>query len=250
MHNVGLNAEEYDALREQGAIQFDDVSPDKKAEISYISPDLNQENTQVLVSNLWQTVREIVGVPSMSNGETSDSSNNGAVIMRQGWGQAEAKAKNSEEMFKLSERKYLRLVLNICQYNTGTLKGLNLQDIQIRFTRRNYEDIQTKSQVLVTMLNNDKVDPKLAFETCGLFVDPDRAYAQSKKYYEEQMQNQQLSTEEAEDTSADTSADTSKTSQDAQKWHSKSQSVEGGGFNPYGEGRFKKELGIGRKSDE
>lgn len=190
MHNVGLNTDEYDALREQGCIQFDDVSPDKQAEIKYISLDLDQGNTQTLVSHLWQSVREICGVPSMSNGETSDSSNNGAVIMRQGWGQAEAKAKSSEEMFKLSERKYLKLVLNICQGNTGTLKNLNAQDIQIRFTRRNYEDIQTKSQVLVTMLNNDKIDPKLAFEHSGLFVDSDRAYSQSMQYYKNVLETQ------------------------------------------------------------
>lgn len=184
MHNVGITSEEYDQLREQGAIQFDDVSPDKKAEINYISLNLDQTNTQTLVSNLWQTVREICGIPSMSNGETSDSSNNGAVIMKQGWGQAEAKAKNSEEMFKVSERKFLKLVLGLCKEVSGALSDLYPQDIQIRFTRRNYEDIQTKSQVLVTMLANDKIDPKLAFEQCGLFVDPDRAYTQSMEYYE------------------------------------------------------------------
>ncbi len=219
MHNVGLNSDEYDALREQGCIQFDDVSPDKKAEINYISLDLNQENTQTLVSNMWQSVREICGIPSMSNGETSDSSNNGAVIMRQGWGQAEAKAKNSEEMFKLSERKFLKLVLAICQGNTGTLKALYPQDIQIRFTRRNYEDIQTKSQVLVTMLNNDKIDPKLAFEHSGLFVDSDRAYVQSMEYY--------------------------KTVLEAQNTTNNKQAEQGGGFVPYDENQAE----TGSKSD-
>ena len=251
MHNVGLNADEYDALREQGCIQFDDVSPDKTADISYISLDLDQGNTQTLVSNMWQTVREICGVPSMSNGETSDSSNNGAVLMRQGWGQAEAKAKSSEEMFKLSERKYLKLVLNICKYNTGVLKNLYPQDIQIRFTRRNYEDIQTKSQVLVTMLNNDKIDPKLAFEHSGLFVDTERAYLQSMKYYEEtqkkaseqqlmQLALQQQSSTTDKENAEGTTENGSKTSQNAQEWHSKNQSNEGGGFNPWNGESFKK----------
>ena len=219
MHNVGLNSDEYDALREQGCIQFDDVSPDKKAEINYISLDLNQENTQTLVSNMWQSVREICGIPSMSNGDTSDSSNNGAVIMRQGWGQAEAKAKNSEEMFKLSERKFLKLVLAICQGNTGALKELHSQDIQIRFTRRNYEDIQTKSQVLVTMLNNDKIDPKLAFEHSGLFVDSDRAYSQSMQYY--------------------------KTVLETQNTTNNKQAEQGGGFVPYEENQAETSLKSG-----
>lgn len=185
MHNVDLTSEQYEELREQGAIQFSDASPEKKAEISYISLDLNQDNTQVLVDNMMRAVREICGIPSQSDGNTSDSSNNGAVIMRQGWGQAEAKAKNSEEMFKVSERKFLRLVLGLCKDNTGTLKNLYPQDIQIVFTRRSYEDISTKANVLNLMLNNDSISDRIAFERCGIFPDPERAYLESKKEKEE-----------------------------------------------------------------
>lgn len=184
MHNVALTNEDMQSLVEQGCIQFDDATPDKTGEVKYISLDLNQTNTQTLVDSMWRSVREICGIPSVSDGNTSDSSNNGAVMLRQGWGQAEAKAKNSEEMFKVSERKFLKLVLGLCRDNSGTLKNLHPQDIQIRFTRRNYEDIQTKSQVLVTLLNNEKIDPKLAFEHSGMFVDPERAYLQSMQYAE------------------------------------------------------------------
>ena len=34
------------------------------------------------------------------------------------------------------------------------------------------------------MLGSDKIDPKLAFESCGLFTDPEMAYEMSKKYAE------------------------------------------------------------------
>lgn len=43
----------------------------------------------------------------------------------------------------------------------------------------------TKTQVLTTMLANDKIHPRLAFEHCGLFVDPELAYTQSMLYAEE-----------------------------------------------------------------
>lgn len=185
MHNVNLTEDQFDALIEKGAIQFDDVTDSKKGEIKYISLDLNQSNTQTLVDHMIQTVREICGVPSMSDGSTSDSSNNGAVIMRQGWGIAEARAKNSEQMFKVSERKFIKLALYICDLNVHKLTGLTAKDIEIRFTRRNYEDIQTKAQVLKMLIPDDfKVDPKLGFEHCGLFVDPERSYLQSKEYTE------------------------------------------------------------------
>ena len=37
------------------------------------------------------------------------------------------------------------------------------------------------------MLANDKIHPRLAFAHCGLFVDPELAYLESKEYYDEQM---------------------------------------------------------------
>ena len=56
----------------------------------------------------------------------------------------------------------------------------------MQFTRRNYENIQSKSQVLVSMLGQSKVHPRLAFEHSGLFSDPESAYQMSMKYSEEQ----------------------------------------------------------------
>ena len=35
------------------------------------------------------------------------------------------------------------------------------------------------------MLSNDKIHPQLAFEHCGLFIDPEIAYTKSMKYAEE-----------------------------------------------------------------
>ena len=68
---------------------------------------------------------------------------------------------------------------------------MKLSSIEIRFTRRNYENIQAKAQVLTTLLANDKIHPRLAFEHCGLFVDPDLAYTQSKEYEEERKEEAQ-----------------------------------------------------------
>lgn len=198
-HNVDISGDDYDTLREQGAIKYKDLSPEQKAEISYISLELNQSNVQSHIDDLIKSISEICGIPSMSDGNTSDSSNNGAVIMRQGWGHAEARAKNSEEEFARSERKFLKIVLRICEYNTGALKGLTPKDVQIRFTRRNYEDIQTKAQVLNMLLNNEKIDPKLAFEHSGLFVDPERAYLQSMEYMQEHALNQMQEGENNQD---------------------------------------------------
>lgn len=184
LHNVSLDVDKVKALRDLGAIEYADRTETMKGEIKYLTSELNQTQTQTLVDYMYQTVLEICGMPSQGDGNSSDSSNNGAVIFKNGWYSAETMAINTESMFKKSERKFLKIALNICK----VLSGLDLKpsDVEIKFTRRNYENAQAKSQVLITMLSCGKIHPKLAFEYCGLFTDPDAAYKMSEQYIKEQ----------------------------------------------------------------
>lgn len=187
-HNVDISSKDFDELRERGAIKFKDIDPQLKAEINYLVSNLNQGETQTLVDHMYQTVLTICGMPNR-NGGSSTSDTGSAVIMRDGWSAAEARAKDSELMFKKSERIFLEVVLNICR----TLADMDLKvcNVEIRFTRRNYENILQKAQVLDLMLKNNKIHPRLAFEHCGLFVDSDLAYTLSAEYAEEQEQKAQ-----------------------------------------------------------
>ncbi len=72
---------------------------------------------------------------------------------------------------------------------------LKLSDIEIKFTRRNYDNIGTKSTVLTTMLGNEKIHPQLAFTHSGMFTDPEGAYQMSNEYYTAIMQEQQAQLE-------------------------------------------------------
>lgn len=150
----------------------------------YLNASLTQSDVQTLKDDLYQSILTICGVPNR-NGGSSTSDTGSAVIMRDGWQAAEARAKATELMFKKSERNFLRLVLRILRDTVGT--RLRLTDIETHFTRRNYENIASKAQVLTTMLNNPKIHPELAFAYCGMFIDPESAYLQSKTYYDEQM---------------------------------------------------------------
>lgn len=169
------------SIRESGLIELKSTT-DNKATIDIISESLDQTNTQTLKEDLYQAVLTIVGVPSQAAGNQSDSSNNGAVILRNGWQGAEARAKDSELMFKQSEQEFLKIVLFICRGLADF--DVHISDIEAHFTRRNYQDVLSKSQVLINMLSNDKIAPKLAFDACGLFVDSEDAYRMSKEYYE------------------------------------------------------------------
>lgn len=149
----------------------------------YLSGQMMQSDTQVLVDNLYDAVLTICGIPNR-NGGSSTSDTGSAVIMRDGWESAESQMKSVENEFKRSEKQFLKLVLRILRDMVGT--NLKIGDIAIKFSRRNYDNIQTKSQVLVSMLNNSKIHPRLAFVHSGLFLDPESAYLESKSWYEEQ----------------------------------------------------------------
>ena len=156
------------------------------ADVDLISQELNQSQTQTYVDSLYDAVLTICGIPNR-NGNASTSDTGAAVMLRDGWSLAEARAKDSEQMFKASERTFLKLALYICSKDVNTDINLKLRDIDMQFTRRNYENIQSKAQVLIQMLQNDKIHPLLAFTHCGMFSDPEAAYQMSKKYYDESM---------------------------------------------------------------
>lgn len=179
--NCDISKEEYEEFLALGAIKVKSVDG-QNADVDTVTTELNQTQTQTFKDDCYNSILTICGMPNR-NGGTSTSDTGTAVLLRDGWSLAEARAKDSEHMFKLSEKQMLKLVLRICR-DLSDLK-LRLKDIDMKFTRRNYENIQSKAQVLDLMLNNPKVHPLLAYEHSGMFTDPESAYTLSMKYYEE-----------------------------------------------------------------
>lgn len=187
LYNCQLpDGEDASSLQAKGLIELKSTG-DNKADVKILSEQLNQTETQTLKVDLLSAIREISGVPAQGDGNSSDSSNNGAVVLKNGWQSAESMAKSSELMFKKAETDFLKLVLNICNDDVNVKPfSMNLLDIETKFTRNCYDNILSKSQTLVTLLQTEKVAPQIAFNVCGLFSDSEEAYLLSKKYIEEQ----------------------------------------------------------------
>ena len=186
--NCDIDEEQFKALKELGAIKVKSIDG-SAADVSIVTQELNQVQTQTLVDYLYQTVLTICGMPNR-NGGSSTSDTGAAVIMRDGWTLAESRAKDSELMFKKSENDVLKLILRIIRDTQGLsedIYNLKLKNLSLQFTRRNYENVQSKAQVLVSMLQQNKIHPRLAFTSSGLFTDPESAYQLSKEYADEQQ---------------------------------------------------------------
>lgn len=183
--NVDITEEDFDKLLQLGAIKLKTTGDGTTQDVDFITREMNQSQVQVLVDSLYQDILTICGMPNR-NGGSSTSDTGSAVIMRDGWEAAESRARSTELLFKKGEKTLLKIVLLILKIFHKS--DLELKNIGIKFTRRNYENISQKATVLTTMLGNNKIEPKLAFEHCGMFTDPEVAYLMSQKYAEKMQE--------------------------------------------------------------
>lgn len=181
LYNAELpEGEDGNTIRQKGLITLKSIG-ENKADIKILSEQLDQTSVQSLKEDLYQSVLQIVGMPNQS-GTGSESSNNGAMYLKQGYQLAETRAKDTELMFKKSERECLKLVLNCI-----LTENIELSDIDITFTRRAYSDINSKANVLSIMLNNEKVNPIDAWMLSGITPEPEEACRRGLEWYEKQV---------------------------------------------------------------
>ena len=149
---VDISREDFLELKDLGAIKLpptpNGTSGGKK--LYYMNEQLDQSQTNSLVNNMKQIILEIVGMPAQGNASSGDSSNNGAVIMKNGWWHAEGRALQTQNMWKKAETEFLKVILKICA-ETNRLTGLKISDLEPRFWRQSYEDLLVKTQSFATL---------------------------------------------------------------------------------------------------
>ena len=165
-------------IREAGAIFLKSIGQDR-ADLKELSSQLDQTQTQVLVDYMYQQVLTICGMPTTTKGGSSTSDTGAAVLARDGWYQADTVARNTEDLFRKSNRYFDELFLEILRVKTDL--DLRLTDIELHFVRNETANIQSKAQALNTLLASG-VAPTLAFAWSGVSKDPQADVAASDKY--------------------------------------------------------------------
>ena len=182
--NCDVDEKTFTAMKQLGAIKIKSRDGNK-ADVEIMTSELDQSQTQMYKDDLYNAILTICGMPNR-NGSGSTSDTGAAVSMRDGWSNAEARAKDTELCLKRSEEQFLKLILKICKDRVNL--QMKVSEIEMKFTRYNFADILSKSQVLTTMLASPKIHPELAFRVSGLFTDPEAAYIKSDQYYTEQLE--------------------------------------------------------------
>ena len=181
---VDITREQFLELKDLGALKLPPAMDGRTSRVYYLNEQLDQAQTQTLVDDMCQTVLQIVGMPSQGNVNTSDSSNNGATIMKNGWWHAEARALETQGMWKESETTLLKIVLKICA-ESNAMTGLRVSDLEPKFWRQSYEDLLVKTQSFST-LRAAGMPAVQAFTFSHLSKDPESDAMVFDAYQEEQ----------------------------------------------------------------
>lgn len=181
---IALNCEFEDGttasqIRKCGLIAIKSTGQNK-ADFKILSNELNQDQTQTLVDYIYQQVLTICAMPSTTKGGTSTSDTGAAVLLRDGFRQAESCARNTEDLFKESNRLFDSIVLKIL-HEKGILTDLNASDFELKFNRNDTSNAQSKVQALQGALAAG-VAPAIAFERSGYSNDPVNDVAISEPY--------------------------------------------------------------------
>lgn len=187
----GVTAE---TIRDAGMITLTSTDG-QNVDFKILSEQLDQTQTQVTINNLLDRINSIAGVPfsTQSTGGTSD--NVGAVYLRNGYEIADTFVRDTEDCFRDSNRAFDKLMLaTINSVLTEKKLDITTTDIDIQFSRSELENLLTKSQSALNLMQLG-LAPEVILEKTGLSNDPLSDIARSEKYIKQKFEIAEKETE-------------------------------------------------------
>lgn len=184
--NCEIDDGDYSKLAIGGnAVKVKTTSPGLPARVYRVSSEIDQSGVQTRIDDLTTAYLEICGMPNRNGGNSSTSDTGTATIFRDGWATAVSRSKDTETLFRRSEREFCKIVLNICKVNGVAVPKLS--EFEPEFLAHKLSNLQSRVQSLCEMLNNQKIHPKHAYNAAGsgLFDDVEAAYRDGMKWMEE-----------------------------------------------------------------
>ena len=168
-------------IRKAGMIALRSIG-ENKADFRVLSEQLDQSQTKVLIDNLYDDVLRICAMPSRSDGRNSTYDTTGAAVLANfGYYQADAAARNTEDLFRESNVQFDRIIVEILR-RKGLL-DIDLNDFELNFVRNETANVQSKAQAFQTLMSAG-LHPELAAAKSGISNDPVKDMKMSEKWLE------------------------------------------------------------------
>lgn len=175
------------SIRQAGMIVLKSTNESAKADFKILESTLDQTSTQTTLDDLYNQMLEKCGVPSSNRDAGSTSDNVGAVYLRSGWASADTDCRNTEDLFKESNKLFDRVFLKILE-STVQFK-IDESDFELCFPRTDMTNLLAKVQVAQGMKELG-FSPALAFERSGLSNDALNDIELSKQYIEKKWNSE------------------------------------------------------------
>ena len=161
----GITANE---IRKAGMIVLKS-NGENKADFKILSEQLDQQQTQTLTDYIYSQIQRICAIPLVDRQGRSYDSTGSAALVTSGWYQAAAAARNTEDLFKKSNRQFERIIVEILR-RKGLL-NISLNDFELSMVREDTSNIQSKAQAFQTLMSAGFA-PELAAKKSGVSNDP------------------------------------------------------------------------------
>lgn len=166
-------------IRKAGMISLRSIG-ENKADFKVLTEQLDQSQTKTLTDSLYDEVLRICAMPSRSTGGSSAYNVTGtSMLVNYGWYQADCAARNTEDLFRESNRQFDVIVVNILK-RKGLL-DIDLNDFELNFPHGETANIQSKAQAFQTLMAAG-LHPELAAEKSGISSDPVKDMKMSEQY--------------------------------------------------------------------
>lgn len=176
--NCQIDDDDANDIRTKGMLMLRSIS-ELPAKVELLSEQLDQQQTQTFVEDIFRRVLSICGMPSQATNSSTYDTTGAAVMANFGWYQADAFARNTEDLFRESNRRFDKVILKILEQ--AGLMDIDINDFEVHFVRNETANIQSKAQAFQTLMASG-MHPVLAAQKSGVSNDPMGDMAMSEKY--------------------------------------------------------------------
>lgn len=165
-------------IRKAGMIALRSIG-ENKADFKVLTEQLDQTQTKTLTDSLYDEVLRICAMPSRANGKSTYDTTGAAVLANFGWYQADCAARNTEDLFRESNKQFDAIIVDILKRKK--LLDIDVSDFELNFPHGETANIQSKAQAFQTLMAAG-LHPELAAEKSGISSDPVKDMKMSEQY--------------------------------------------------------------------
>lgn len=187
---VDLDEEALGKLKKSLCLIVPNIQEGTQPRAEYLVNSMDQTSVQSVVDDLYYHILEVCSIPGR---EQSSGGNTGAAteMGAGGWRKAQYSAERIIAAWQKGDREMYQIALSILERSKKTpaeLKGLKPTDLQTKFTLSKSNNLLTKAQALLNLLDAG-VAPRIAYREVDLFSDAEQVYEESKPYIEKMQES-------------------------------------------------------------